>query len=76
MSPAPESSAPDWSALTAGGYQPEVDRDDDGRWMISLPHQCEEWMIAASTDKEFVIRETERFIALLRERVAALRSQP
>jgi len=64
----------------APGYPP--DRDDAGEtgadhvppdvWAIDLPHQCDEWAIAMSPDREAVLAEARRFRAELDAAIAEL----
>ena len=63
-------------------YRPVADRYDDDPdastdvpdecWAIGLPHQCDDWAIAMSTDREAVLAEARRFRAELDAAIAQL----
>ena len=62
-------------------YRPAADRYDeldestdvpDECWAIGLPHQCDDWAIAMSTDREVVLAEARRFRAELDAAIAVL----
>ena len=41
-------------------------------WALSLPHQCDDWVIALDTDYEKVLSEVKRFRAELDSAIAVL----
>jgi hypothetical protein len=53
----------------------------EGLWRVSLPHQCDEWVISAGrayadgVSHTEAVAELERFIAEAQEALAALRKE-
>jgi hypothetical protein len=70
---------PRWPLQLDGEFKFEVGPQDDNLtpgqpwWVVQLPHQCDEWVIAASKDRDEVIARVERFIAEAQGALAAFR---
>ena len=70
-----------WETFGFQVYRPVADRYDepddsqdvpDDCWALGLPHQCDDWAIAMSTDRDHVLAEARRFRAELDAAIAVL----
>jgi hypothetical protein len=56
--------------------RPDVDRPDQNRWQIALPHSCDEWIIADAVTLPTAVEQLDLFIAALLSARDALASLP
>lgn len=63
---------PDMRGIIAGGSRRASYAVDDEDYGLFLPHSCDEWVIAAGSDKETVLADARAFRAELDAAIAVL----
>ncbi|MBL7487112.1 hypothetical protein [Frankia sp. AgW1.1] len=79
-----EPAADPWQRGENGGADVVVSTLETPKWSVSatgpfavyLPHSCDEWAIADSTDRDEALAQLDRFIGALQEARERLRTTP